>query len=160
MEAWGQVGEQPLEELQDVGVLDEVEIIQNQKEGLVEAKDLCCQAGGNDMGRGQLTGAEDGCDFSSKSGAAVLQGGEKAGQETGRIVVGSIQGEPGDEPIVEAFEPLNDRGGFPETGRSGDEGELVLERQPFVQKAAKVRAGDPGRGQGGPVELGSEQVRF
>ena len=74
-----------------------------------------------------------------------LEGGNKVGEKTGRIVVLFIQGKPG-SPDAVIGKPLADQRCFSKTRRSGDEcqlpGEFFPPKQVLIQKSAQFRSFD------------------
>ena len=55
-----------------------------------------------------------------------MEGGQQVLQETDRVIIAAIQGEPGGRDL-RFFQPAADQGGFAITGRGGNQDECLVQ---------------------------------
>ncbi len=103
-----------------------------------------------------MAGQQRGQQLGADGGVNPLQRGHEVGAEAQQVVVGFVQGQPGDRS-VQLGGPLRGQRRLAIAGRRGDQRQRPAGGQAVVQPRHKRRPGH-GMARGrGPVELGGEQ---
>jgi hypothetical protein len=137
----GQVGHHLFQHLKDRAILDQVKIIQDQQELAIQVQDVIDEGRVDDLDGGKLSSAQDTLDLPAQLVIHLLQRSHKVGEKAPRVIIRSIQGQPGNWTIQRSC-PLADAGGFSKSGWCRYERNLPAGLEPFIQPLNEMRALD------------------